>query len=257
MSRCLILIDLQNEFLLSEGNFPIHESSRSFVQNIFPLVRNCRNAGYCVYWIRSEYSNNNPEDVSVDLDSFLSGTHTGRKRCCEKDSYGAQFPAEIADLIKESSTDVVLTKTWYSAFKETTLLSELKQRGVTDLLVGGLITNVCIQATVMDAVAMEFNVNVLEDCLGWRNRASHDKALGKLRELDVQVISSASLSEVTSSTLHPPVFTPLLPTLYYVNGSIPSWRVMMALYEKVRLFAPFSVTYGRTIYRVSNSKPSG
>lgn len=48
-----------------------------------------------------------------------------------------------------------------------------------------------------------------------------------MRELGVQVISSHAGFGPDMSASHG-----LTPKLYYVNGSIPSWRVMMALYEK-------------------------
>jgi nicotinamidase-related amidase len=237
MSRCLLLIDLQNEFLASGGNFPVHESCLPFLANIRTAVGDFRSTRDPIYWIRSEYS---PElaDLtgSLAIDSFLSGTHKGRKPCCAKDTFGAQFPEEIVALIKRS-TGIVVTKTWYSAFKETTLLSDLNNRGITDVFIGGLLTNVCVRATATEAFNLKFHVHVLEDCVGWRNHGSHVRALGNMHDLGIQVTSTTRLKEV-----HPLATIPRhgndpaameVPTLYYVNGSIPSWRVFMALYEKV------------------------
>lgn len=241
MFRCLVLIDLQNEFLSSEGNFPIHEHCRPFLAHLRSVIDCFCISGDPIYWVRSEYSaaadtvSRNSE--SFEPDSFFSGTHTGRKGCCEKESFGAQFPEEVATLIKDSHT--IITKTWYSAFKETTLLSDLNSRGISDLYVGGLLTNVCVQATAAEAMALKFNVHLLKDCLGWRNRGSHDRALGNMRDLGIQVTSSAHLIKAHSPLCSPGTTTQLMepqrhaPQLYYVNGSIPSWRVMMALYEKV------------------------
>jgi isochorismate hydrolase len=146
---------------------------------------------------------------------------------------GAEFPENVAALISSQSGDVVITKTWYSAFEETTLLTDLRDRGITDIYVGGLITNVCVAATVTKAHGLAFDVKVVEDCLGWRKLQGHEKALQNMRELPVQVVISHNVIKEVGA---PPAESVVsrLPRLYYVNGSIPSWRVLMALYEKVR-----------------------
>jgi nicotinamidase-related amidase len=246
MSRCLLLVDLQNEFLSPSGKFPVHSSCLPFLENLESVIHYFRRAGDPIIWIRSEYTTtplHSPRD-RIDPAAFLAGTHTGRKPCCERDSHGAEFPDRIAVLI-DNNVDKVITKTWFSAFKETTLATALAEIAVTDLYLGGLLTNVCVRATVTDAVSFPFREHVLEDCLGWRVRTSHEHALAKMRTLGAHVLSgprlinppiendipSANGENVQASLSHD--CQNQLPTLYYVNGSIPSWRVMMALYEKV------------------------
>ena len=241
-SRCLLLLDLQNEFLSPGGHFPIHESSQTFLDGMHKLVYAFRSAGNPIFWVRSEYENTGtrPQGDDGDASNILSGTHIGRKPCCAKGSTGAEFPENIAALISASSPqseNVIITKTWYSAFKETTLLTDLRNRGITELYVGGLMTNVCVIATVTRAQELAFNVKVVEDCLGWRKRESHERALQNMRSLPVQVVSSQNVIRNIQGVEAPIVESPIprIPMLYYVNGSIPSWRVLMSLYEKVRL----------------------
>jgi len=233
---CLLLIDLQNEFISPGGKFQVHDSCRIFLENVGSVVNDFRSNRYPIFWIRSEYGSSERSELGNDSDSFLSGTHTGRNKCCEKGSFGAQFPEDIAALI-DADNDLIVTKTWYSAFKETPLLSDLNDRGITNLFIGGLLTNVCVQATATDAVALGFHVHVLENCLGWRNRGSHDKALQTMRDLGIQVTSSTPVEKHSLENIPAEMYNtelqPQVPALYYVNGSIPSWRVMMALFEKV------------------------
>ena len=91
-------------------------------------------------------------------------------------------------------------------------------------------SNVCVLSTVTEAKRLGFKVRVVEECLGYTRRESHERALRTMRDLGVSVVPSVAALEVpvTSADI-------VVPTLYYVNGSIPSWRVMMALYEKVSL----------------------
>ncbi|KAA8892838.1 hypothetical protein FN846DRAFT_981614 [Sphaerosporella brunnea] len=73
--------------------------------------------------------------------------------------------------------DRVVTKSWYSAFKDTGLLLILRGRIVTQLVIVGLMTNVDVLATAADAARHGFEVWVLEDCLGYRSQTAHVSAL--------------------------------------------------------------------------------
>jgi nicotinamidase-related amidase len=232
--RCLLLIDLQNEFLSQDGNFPINKESRGFLDKLPELSAAFRASKRPIFWIRSEYGTTHLSgEVKKSNDNMRTwnGTHSGNTPCCEKGSIGAEFLDEVASLIAESESDlatdnVVVTKTWYSAFKDTSLFTELRDREITDLYIGGLLTNACVSATVLDARDLGFEVTLVEDCLGWRNRLSHDRALEQMLKHGAQIVSSNNLDTKRGSVIR-------FPQLFYVNGSVPSWRVMMALYEKV------------------------
>lgn len=182
-TRCLLLVDLQNEFLSPNGNFPILEESRSCLVHISAAARAFHEAGDAIFWIRAEYGSNGVLEPSRDPNSWiLHGTHTGRKACCAPDTPGAEFPDDITSLIEETSAhSAIVTKSWYSAFKETALSNTLKECGITDVYIGGVVTNICVLATATHAHNLGYKVTVLNDCLGWRNRESHQKALESLR----------------------------------------------------------------------------
>jgi nicotinamidase-related amidase len=245
MPRALVAIDLQNEFLSPEGRFPIDDISKhSLLTNLHALIPEFRKHGHIV-WIKSNYTNASahdetespPDTTSTDSDAqnaFLAGTHTGRSPCCEKGSVNAEFVPEVSNLIDDHS-DAVLVKTCYSAFKETSLLEDLRRKRVTDVYFCGLLTNICVLASVLDALKVpELSVHVVEDCLGWRRQTSHQKALDKMGALDVKLVKGSDILGSTAEVV-PCEGALSVPELYYVNGSIPSWRVQLALYEKVRL----------------------
>ncbi|KAG6830654.1 hypothetical protein H0H92_015551 [Tricholoma furcatifolium] len=231
--RCLVLIDLQNEFIGAGGHFPIHNDSRRFLQGLPSLATAFHVSGYPIFWIRSEYAKPKKDAKLVkrehlDSTAYLAGTHTGQIACCVKGTLGADFPPDVQLLIDKSDPEnIILTKTWYSAFKESSFFDELKRRDITELFVGGLLTNVCVNATVNDALSLGFRVTLLEDCLGWRKRASHDRALRAMANLGANISANGPQNPVFDCILRNK-----LPELFYVNGSIPSWRVMMALHEK-------------------------
>jgi nicotinamidase-related amidase len=217
--RCLLLVDLQNEFLSPTGNFPIDAvCQQALLENVSKAVQDFHASGNPVFWVRSEYTTGNTPRTDLD---FLRGTHTGKTPCCAPNSVGAAFPEAVAAL--RGTQDIVITKTRYSAFTDTALHGELTARGITHVYMGGLLTNVCVRATAEEAHTLGFTVTVLEDCLGWRKYKSHKQALRNMRQRGIQV-----------AMRHEVFGMPQEPVLYYVNGSIPSWRVLMALYEKVR-----------------------
>ena len=222
----LVLIDLQNEFLTPEGNFPIADPA-SLIANIAQLVSRFRSLGNShVVWVRAVYPPSQPGGQSRAFDA-LSGRHTGKKPCCYEGTAGAEFPPAVSELL-DPAADVVLTKTWYCAFKETHLEATLRERGVEDVYVAGLLSNVCVLSTVVEAQRLGFRTHVVEDCLMYRREESHRRAWRSMQELEISVLPTIASFANTA-----PSATSNIPTLYYVNGSIPSWRVMMALYEKV------------------------
>jgi nicotinamidase/pyrazinamidase len=77
-----------------------------------------------------------------------------------------QLPASTVILTKgnQSGSD------GYSAFEGrtlagTTLADDLRSRGVTHLVVGGLATDYCVRASVLDARRLGFDVTVLRDAI--------------------------------------------------------------------------------------------
>ncbi|KAF8253535.1 hypothetical protein K440DRAFT_657449 [Wilcoxina mikolae CBS 423.85] len=84
---------------------------------------------------------------------------------------------EVARSMMSIPPDREMTKSWYSAFKDTELLQTLRGRIVTQLVIVGLMTNVDVLATAADAVRHGLEVWVVEDCLGYRNETAHEEAL--------------------------------------------------------------------------------
>jgi nicotinamidase/pyrazinamidase len=69
------------------------------------------------------------------------------------------------------------------------LLAALREAGVTRVHVGGLATDYCVRATVLDALAENFDVNVLADAVRAVNLNPQDgeRALEEMREAGAQM----------------------------------------------------------------------
>lgn len=86
---------------------------------------------------------------------------------CVTGTDGARFLPEIEGLITDGFTvakGTDLDTEAYSAFAgDIDLAARLRDAGITRLIVGGLVTNVCVHATVMDALDEGFDVIVAVD----------------------------------------------------------------------------------------------
>ena len=84
---------------------------------------------------------------------------------CLQDSPGARFRSDLTlpDSVTVVTKGVRFDRDQYSAFDETGLATELRNRGVQRLWIGGLAQDVCVRATVLDARHHGFDAIVLAD----------------------------------------------------------------------------------------------
>src|ERR1700751_3401818 len=69
---------------------------------------------------------------------------------------------------------IIIDKTRYSAFAEPTLLAHLREREADALIVSGSETDVCVLATVLDAVDLGYRVIVVRDAVCSSSDQGHD-----------------------------------------------------------------------------------
>ena len=82
---------------------------------------------------------------------------------CVQETPGAEFHPDLAlpDTAVRFAKGVRFDRDQYSAFDETGLATRLRRDGVRRLWVGGLARDVCVRATVLDALREGFEVRVL------------------------------------------------------------------------------------------------
>ena len=75
----------------------------------------------------------------------------------------------------------IFNKCAYGAFGCTDIEAYLASRGIRHLIFTGLTSNCCIQSNLREALDRGFECAVLEDCCGASSQASHDHAMGLVR----------------------------------------------------------------------------
>jgi len=76
--------------------------------------------------------------------------------------------------------DTVIPKATYSAFYGTKLEAKLKEQGIEDVVIGGVMTNLCCETTARDAFVRDFRVFFLAD---GTSTVSEDFHLATLKNL--------------------------------------------------------------------------
>lgn len=135
-----------------------------------------------------------PKQVSTDAFLSIPDTHL-----CEKNTPGAEFIAALTPDIKKP-TDRTISKSWYSAFRETQLLMLLQSRLVTEVYICGAMTNTSVYATALDAVQFGLKVLVPSDCCGFRYLSAHRDAMAEMTgKLGVETMSCTVLLRLWDS----------------------------------------------------------
>jgi len=80
---------------------------------------------------------------------------------------------EINRLVEPEGDEPVITKHYPNGFRETTLLSHLQQSGITQLVIAGMMTHMCVDATTRAATDYGFDCRIIEDACATRNLTLH------------------------------------------------------------------------------------
>lgn len=81
--------------------------------------------------------------------------------------------AEIHDSVKPLTHEKVVVKHFPNSFRETELLDYLNSKNVTDLVVCGMMTHMCVDATTRAAKDLGFNITLIGDACATKDLEIH------------------------------------------------------------------------------------
>ncbi len=114
--------------------------------------------------------------VLVNVDDGAPG-RTERQRA------GGPFPDGWTDLIPELDRqpgDITVTKRTWGAFASTDLESQLRSRGVTQVVVAGIATGTGVESTARQAYEAGFNVTLATDAMTDPRPEAHDYSIANV-----------------------------------------------------------------------------
>ncbi|WP_181347616.1 cysteine hydrolase family protein [Thalassobacillus sp. CUG 92003] len=170
MKKALITIDYTRDFVADEGALTCGEPGQSIETELVQLTRSFIQSGDFVVFaidLHEEHDRFHPETALFPRHN-IRGTK-GR------DLYG-----ELQTVLEENvHQDHVyqLDKTRYSAFAGTDLLLKLRERGIEELHLSGVCTDICVLHTAIDAYNIGFKLVIHEQAVASFNPTGHAWAL--------------------------------------------------------------------------------
>ena len=153
------------------------------VPNIRRLQDSCRAAG-----------------VEVIHTRIASLTRDGRDRSLEHRRLGIHFPpgskeAEFLPEVAPAGDEIVLSKTCSSVFNGTNVEYVLRNIGVRELIVAGVVTGSCVEAAVRDAADRGFAVVLAEDATATWSAGLQAAALANMSDRYAKVLSTEDITQ--------------------------------------------------------------
>jgi len=197
----LLFIDVQNfaahkdgdefkdfspeEFKDKYGWFFEHLEAR-VVPNMQSLQSACRKAG-----------------VEVMYTTIESLTLDGRDRSLDYKITGFNVPkgswdGKVIDQIKPQGDEIVLPKSSSSVFVSTHIDYILRNLGVKQLVLSGLITDQCVESAIRDACDLGYLVTQVTDACLTYSQERHDNSLQTIRGYCRQVTTAQLVAELES-----------------------------------------------------------
>jgi ureidoacrylate peracid hydrolase len=158
----LVLIEYQNDFTSEGGTLhqavkPVMDST-NMLANTVDTVAKARELGATIVYAPITFTDDyhelspNPYGILkgvVDSKSFRKGT----------------WGAEMVDALKPHPEDIIVEgKRGLCGFASTNLDFVLRNRGITNIALGGFLTNCCVESTMRTGYEKGYNVVTLTDC---------------------------------------------------------------------------------------------
>jgi ureidoacrylate peracid hydrolase len=161
-TTALVLIEYQNDFTTEGGS--LHEAvkpvmdSTNMLANTVVTVKAARELGATIVFV--------PISFSLDYHELTSHPYGILKGVVDSRSFRqGTWGAEIVDVLTPHSGDIVTEgKRGLCGFASTNLDFILRSRGITDIALGGFLTNCCVESTMRTGYEKGYAVVTLTDC---------------------------------------------------------------------------------------------
>lgn len=157
----LVVVDMQNAYFHNDA---LQEQQLALTNNINKLITAAQTHSLPIFNVKTEHQT----DIATWTLNMLS----------DKKGYlfaGDEDSQNVPQLMTEDCIEVIKTRD--SAFYDTTLLSMLRNHGITHLIICGVSTHTCIFQTAADAYAANLHVILDKDGIASHQPQYHNTAL--------------------------------------------------------------------------------
>ncbi|RJP18819.1 MAG: cysteine hydrolase [Candidatus Omnitrophota bacterium] len=163
--KALLICDMLNDFVRKGA--PLEApGATDIIPNIRREMENARRDKVPIIYICDSHVSDDPE-MNVWPLHAIKGTN------------GAEIIAELAP----DRNDIIIEKTRYDAFYQTNLEAKLQQLQITEIILTGVCTEICIHYTGSSAIMRGYRVAVPEDCVAGLEDANASAALCMLKRV--------------------------------------------------------------------------
>jgi ureidoacrylate peracid hydrolase len=188
----LLVIDVQNDFCHPDGVYGRAGSELSAITQMLPRLRDTvaawRDGGGTVVHVRTEHS------PASDSREWLGRGDGGLPRACRAGSWGAE-----AICVHPDEDEVEVVKSRYSGFYRTGLEDFLRAHLIEQVLVAGVLSNVCVETTIREGCLRDFRMVMIQDCCASYDEALHRAAVENVRLYFGSVVDSAAVLRAVTS----------------------------------------------------------
>jgi nicotinamidase-related amidase len=179
----LLIIDMQNDFL-RPGAPLATPRGMAIVPMVASLAREARRRGFPVVFTQEQHRADG-SDYGIEL--VFEPPH------CTEGGGGDDL---VEGLYPESGDVVIRRKRRYDAFLGTDLDVGLRTRGIENLLVTGVCTDICVISTVQHARNLDYRVFVIEEGVDGTSAERHQAALLCMSHVFAHVGKAAEIADL-------------------------------------------------------------
>lgn len=156
----LVLIDLQKGVL----SYPLLTSASTLLSNAVKLISAFRSANLPVVLVTIDPPATLNPEIRRDVQPRLRAAFTPEA-------------LELTSEIKPEAGDILITKHSWSAFHGTLLDDELKNRGITGIVLAGVSTSIGVEATARAASERGYNLTFAQDAMTDMVASAHEHSV--------------------------------------------------------------------------------
>ena len=158
MAKALIVIDYTVDFVADEGKLTAGQPAQAIDTAIARATQQAYERGDYVFMAVDAHD----EGDDFHPESKLFPPHN-IKGTSGRDLYGSL--ADLYEDIKDDSRVFWMDKRHYSAFSGTDLDVRLRERGVTTVVLTGVLTDICVLHTAISAYNLGYKIEIVADAV--------------------------------------------------------------------------------------------
>ncbi len=162
MGAALLVVDMLKEFVYGRLGF---ENARKIVPNIVKLVKEARKRKIPIFFICDSHK-------QEDYELKIWGPH----------ALEGSEEAQLIPQLKPEEGEGIIKKNTYDGFFKTSLEKELKKKRVSEVILAGIMSDICVQHTAAGAFFREFKVVIVKDAVAALTKERNDAALNYMKK---------------------------------------------------------------------------